>query len=253
MINLIKRKPAESVAPISLFFFAFLLSFWIISYLDTFLVGWDRGHRSDWLFLDKGRIGYSFNKPPRPTTVTQRFILGPGPDDPWRDAPLRTYSSTSHGFLGFRYEYRRSTLGDWKSSWLPIWLLVLITGCLAFRRYRHRLPFFRADVSSPALATQNAPNSQSPPPALLTYAAPVRYAPGETRPVRIASGIASFAFAGLIAYFWWRSRSTLGGIGDWILPMFISIAAAITFLLMALGKIGRHKIQSPSTQETIST
>jgi hypothetical protein len=64
---------------------------------------------------------------------------------------------------------------------------------------------------------------------------------GSTIWVRVAAGFAAVGLLGAIVHFLLRSRETLGGVYDWILPISAAAGGAAYCVLIALNIAGRKK------------
>src|SRR6187455_2452600 len=64
---------------------------------------------------------------------------------------------------------------------------------------------------------------------------------GSSRPVRLIALIASVAFLAPVAHFLQRSRETLGGLSDWVLPISAASAGCVYCALISLNVAGRTR------------
>jgi len=64
---------------------------------------------------------------------------------------------------------------------------------------------------------------------------------GSSRPVRLLALITSMALLAPIAHFLQRSRETLGGLSDWVLPISAASAGCVYCALVSLNVAGRTR------------
>ena len=195
-----------------------------------------RAHRSHWLYVADGTLGYRWIEP----RVSYTPAWASTSEDTWHYYPLDQAITNHRNFLFFGYAHQRSTYrGESGRCWISPVLLAVAFGIAGAR-----FAFARA-IAAPLKPiplrdpTSMDPNSTAPVPILA-------YSSGNKTRIAHSTGIRTFSvsavtfFIGIIAYFLYRSTQTLGGIFDWIAPIVVAAGGAIFFFLIAVGGIKRR-------------